>query len=123
MPYTGLPNRVVMELVTGGGRLDSPLSCPPTLYKLMSMCWHPVPDARPTFEYLLKQLTELSTDDELMKQPIPHFFGEQIEVEKTLMRPPNSDICIPVPKSSDYLIPLPNSRTIAKQLLNEGACE
>lgn len=37
MPYTGLPNRVVMELVTGGGRLDSPNGCPPFIYNLMCM--------------------------------------------------------------------------------------
>lgn len=122
MPYTGLPNRVVMELVTGGGRLDSPNGCPPFIYNLMSSCWHPVPDARPTFQHLLHKLLGFARNEELMKEPIPHFFGEASgERDRTVMRPPNDDFCLQMPNSSDYLIPLPDSRTIAKRLLNEGA--
>lgn len=122
MPYTGLPNRVVMELVTGGGRLDNPNGCPPFIYNLMSSCWHPVPDARPTFQHLLHKLLGFARNEELMKEPIPHCFGETSgERDRTVMRAPNDDFCLQMPNSSDYLIPLPDSRTIAKRLLNEGA--
>lgn len=125
MPYTGLPNRDVMQLVTGGGRLDSPSGCPPSLYTLMSSCWHPVPDARPGFQYLLDTLQSYTLDDNLMKSPIPNFFRppscERSERDQTIMRPPNGDdFCLQVPNSSDYLIPLPDSRTIAERLMHEG---
>lgn len=56
MPYTGLPNRDVMQLVTGGGRLDAPPGCPPAIYKIMAECWNPAPDERPSFSNLLERL-------------------------------------------------------------------
>ncbi|XP_031622043.1 ALK tyrosine kinase receptor isoform X2 [Contarinia nasturtii] len=121
MPYPGLPNRVVMELVTGGGRLDAPHSCSADIYTLMSMCWNPVPDRRPTFQYLLHRLIELSEDENEMKKPIPYCFSDTSynERDRTLMRA-NDDFCLQMPNSSDYLIPFNDSRAIAKQLLNEG---
>lgn len=123
MPYTGLPNRDVMQLVTGGGRLDAPNGCPTFIYTLMSSCWHSVPDARPGFQYLLDTLLMYAEDEEFMKQSIPCYYfrlsGDR-EHDQTIMRPhPNDDFCLQVP-SSDYLIPLPDSRTIAERLLSEG---
>lgn len=89
---------------------------------LLASCWHPVPDARPTFQHLLHKLLGVARNEELMKEPIPHCFGEASnERDRTVMRPPNDDFCLQMPNSSDYLIPLPDSRTIAKRLLNEGA--
>lgn len=75
MPYTGLPNRDVMQLVTNGGRLDAPNGCPADIYALMSSCWHPVPDCRPGFQLLLDTLIEYSSDVDFMKLPIPNFFS------------------------------------------------
>lgn len=125
MPYTGLPNRDVMQLVTSGGRLDTPSGCPPYIYTLMSSCWHPVPDARPGFQYLLDTLQSYTLDDALMKLQIPNFFRPpSSERDQTIMRPPNDEFCLQVPNSSDYLIPLPDSRTMAERtiarLLSEG---
>lgn len=68
MPYTGLPNRDVMQLVTGGGRLDAPPGCPPAIYAIMAECWSPTPDDRPTFSNLLERLntcTQVKNDFEL----------------------------------------------------------
>lgn len=89
---------------------------------VLASCWHPVPDARPTFQHLLHKLLGVARNEELMKEPIPHCFGEASnERDRTVMRPPNDDFCLQMPNSSDYLIPLPDSRSIAKRLLNEGA--
>lgn len=56
MPYTGLPNRNVMQVVTLGGRMEPPLDCPSVACKLMEMCWNPEPDGRPTFTTILDKL-------------------------------------------------------------------
>lgn len=74
MPYTGLPNREVMHLVTGGGRLELPIDCPSKIYQLMVDCWHPTPEDRPGFQYILDQLTAFSIDPKYMNLPIPKFF-------------------------------------------------
>lgn len=57
MPYTGLPNPEVMQLVTNGGRLGSPPGCPAAIYKIMADCWNPTPEDRPSFSSLLERLT------------------------------------------------------------------
>lgn len=74
MPYTGLPNRDVMHLVTNGGRLEVPTDCPTLVYALMASCWHPNPEGRPGFQFLLDKLTDFSVDSKLMNLPIPAFF-------------------------------------------------
>lgn len=69
MPYTGLPNRDVMQLVTGGGRLDAPPGCPLVIYRIMADCWNPTPEERPTFSNLLERLTTCTQVKKLR-----HFF-------------------------------------------------
>ena len=56
MPYTGCANREVMQLVTSGGRLEPPTNCPNQLYAVMTHCWHPNPQERPSFPLLLERL-------------------------------------------------------------------
>lgn len=122
MPYTGLPNRDVMQLVTGGGRLDAPPGCPNAIYRIMADCWNPTPEDRPTFSNLLERLTTCTQDPEVMNAPLPSFFRPPSnERDTTIMRPPgNDDFCLQVPNSSDYLIPLPGPRTVAERLLSEA---
>lgn len=38
MPYTGLSNREVMQLVTSGGRLEPPTNCPGNEIMLFNIC-------------------------------------------------------------------------------------
>jgi anaplastic lymphoma kinase len=56
MPYTGRGNQEVMQLVTDGGRLESPSGCPAPVYGLMTQCWHPIPDDRPNFTTILERI-------------------------------------------------------------------
>lgn len=120
MPYTGLPNRDVMQLVTGGGRLDAPTGCPVAIYKIMAECWNPTPEYRPPFSNLLERLITCTQDPEVMNAPLPSFFRPpSTERDQTIMRPPNDDFCLQVPNSSDYLIPLPGPRSAAERLLSE----
>ncbi|XP_058055308.1 tyrosine-protein kinase receptor [Anopheles bellator] len=122
MPYTGLPNRDVMQLVTGGGRLDAPQGCPIAVYRIMADCWNPTPEERPSFSNLLERLTTCTQDPEVMNAPLPSFFRPPSnERDTTIMRPPgNDDFCLQVPNSSDYLIPLPGPRSVAERLLSEA---
>lgn len=121
MPYTGLPNRDVMQLVTGGGRLDAPMSCPITIYRIMADCWNPTPELRPSFSNLLDRLTACSQDTEIMNAALPSFFRPASnERDTTIMRPPgHDDFCLQVP-NSDYLIPLSGPRSAVERLLTEA---
>lgn len=121
MPYTGLPNRDVMQLVTGGGRLDAPTGCPVAIYRIMADCWNPTPEERPPFSNLLERLITCTQDPEVMNAPLPSFFRPpSTERDQTIMRPPNDDFCLQVPNSSDYLIPLPGPRNAAERLMSEA---
>lgn len=122
MPYTGLPNRDVMQLVTGGGRLDAPPGCPLAIYKIMKDCWNPTPEERPSFSNILERLTTCTQDLEVMNAPLPSFFRPPSnERDQTIMRPPgNDDFCLQVPSSSDYLIPIPGPRSAVERLLSEA---
>lgn len=121
MPYTGLPNRDVMQLVTGGGRLDAPTGCPNAIYKIMADCWNPTPELRPPFSNLLERLSTCTQDLEVMNAPLPSFFRPpSTERDQTIMRPPNDDFCLQVPNSSDYLIPLPGPRSAVERLMSEA---
>lgn len=108
MPYTGCANREVMQLVTSGGRLDPPANCPGPIYGIMTQCWHPTPEQRPTFATILERLGYCSQDPQVMNAPLPVFHRPpSTERDTTVMRPLSSDEnCLQVvPTSSDYLIP------------------
>ncbi|KAJ3662397.1 hypothetical protein Zmor_006748 [Zophobas morio] len=108
MPYTGCANREVMQLVTSGGRLDPPANCPGPVYGIMTQCWHPAPEQRPTFATILERLGYCVQDPQVMNAPLPVFHRPPSnERDVTVMRPLSSDEnCLQVvPQSSDYLIP------------------
>ncbi|XP_044753291.1 ALK tyrosine kinase receptor isoform X2 [Coccinella septempunctata] len=112
MPYTGCANREVMQLVTSGGRLDPPANCPGPIYGLMTQCWHPTPEQRPTFATILERLGYCAQDPDVMNAPLPVFHRPpSAERDSTVMRPMNSDDnCLQIiPQSSDYLIPNHNT--------------
>ncbi|KAH9639896.1 hypothetical protein HF086_012490, partial [Spodoptera exigua] len=56
MPYTGCANREVMEMVSGGGRLEKPYGCPQEIYRLMCECWNPTPGERPSFAHMYERM-------------------------------------------------------------------
>ncbi|XP_077284525.1 anaplastic lymphoma kinase isoform X2 [Arctopsyche grandis] len=108
MPYTGCANREVMQMVTGGGRLDIPYGCPIEIYRMMCDCWNPSPQDRPTFSQLFERLTHCTQDPELMGAPLPCFsrtmpLGREMDGQNISMQ----QACgMTAPQASDYLVPL-----------------
>ena len=56
MPYPGRGNQEVMQLVTAGGRLEPPQNCPAPVYHVMTLCWHGIPERRPSFNIVIDRL-------------------------------------------------------------------
>ncbi|XP_060520697.1 tyrosine-protein kinase receptor [Cylas formicarius] len=108
MPYTGCTNREVMDLVVQGGRLEQPENCPGPVYGVMTQCWHPKPEHRPSFSTILERLGYCAQDPDVMNAPLPVFHrAPSNERDATLMRPSDSEEnCLQVvPNPSDYLVP------------------
>ncbi|CAH1397166.1 unnamed protein product [Nezara viridula] len=103
MPYTGCANREVMSLVTSGGRLEPPTNCPPQLYAIMTQCWHPNPEERPSFSLILERLGYCMQDPDVIRAPLPVYAKPpSSERDTTIMRPTGQEECI----QPDYLVPL-----------------
>lgn len=112
MPYTSRNNNQVMKFVAAGGRCECPDGCSTEVYRLMRECWNLNPEDRPTFSYLLDQLSACAQDPEIMNAPLAIFIRPpSAERDLTVMRPPvgDEDMCLAAPNSSDYLIPLTSS--------------
>ncbi|KAG7295195.1 hypothetical protein JYU34_022164 [Plutella xylostella] len=107
MPYTGCSNREVMEMVSGGGRLEKPYGCPDEIYQLMCECWNPIPEERPTFASMFDRLnTFLQVDPEILSNPLPVLRTALPPSEEFNTRPNGIQRAPPL----DYLVPLgPNS--------------
>lgn len=62
------------------------------LYGIMTQCWHPNPEQRPTFGLILERLGYCAQDPEVMNAPLPVFNRPPSnERDTTVMRPENSD--------------------------------
>ncbi|CAG9816232.1 unnamed protein product [Phaedon cochleariae] len=126
MPYTGCANRDVMQLVTSGGRLDPPANCPGPIYGIMTQCWHPTPEQRPTFATILERMGYCAQDPNVMSAPLPVFQRPpSYERDTTVMRPTTSEEnCLQVvPTSSDYLIPNHTNPTTPDQIESTSSVE
>eukprot|EP01089_Gocevia_fonbrunei_P022778 TRINITY_DN9340_c0_g1_i2.p1 TRINITY_DN9340_c0_g1~~TRINITY_DN9340_c0_g1_i2.p1 ORF type:complete len:115 (+),score=20.35 TRINITY_DN9340_c0_g1_i2:107-451(+) len=56
-PFPGMdPVAVAIEVVSHGGRLSPPLSCPASVADLMRDCWADDPHARPAFADIYNRL-------------------------------------------------------------------
>ncbi|XP_066969584.1 tyrosine-protein kinase receptor [Macrobrachium rosenbergii] len=123
MPYPGRGNQEVMQLVTNGGRLEPPTNCPGPVYRIMTQCWHPIPDERPTFTLILERLGYCKQDPDVVSHALPVFQRPpSAERDTTVMRPLDTEACLTVarrgdepqsPASTDYLIPLPSSYSLS----------
>ncbi|KAF7281667.1 hypothetical protein GWI33_004443 [Rhynchophorus ferrugineus] len=108
MPYTGCTNREVMDLVIQGGRLDRPENCPGPIYGIMTSCWHPQPEDRPSFATIMERLGYCSQDPDVINAPLPMFYrAVSSERDTTVIRPSDSnENCLQVlPNATDYLVP------------------
>jgi serine/threonine protein kinase len=52
IPYPGMQNAEVIQMLNRGHRMECPSNCPEELYDLMLQCWNEDPHKRPTFESL-----------------------------------------------------------------------
>ncbi|BFZ17133.1 hypothetical protein BsWGS_20172 [Bradybaena similaris] len=70
-PFQNVRNNDVIGKIEAGERLALPPGCPPTLYNLMSACWHYEPPRRPTFANLKIWLYEI-LDEERHREEVIH---------------------------------------------------
>lgn len=102
MPYTGCANREVMTMVTTGGRLEKPAGCPDPIYGIMTRCWHPRPEDRPSFATISERIGYCLQDPDVVNHPTPNFDILPIcDREITIMRPDPEAECINVQSELD----------------------
>ncbi|XP_062998075.1 tyrosine-protein kinase BTK isoform X2 [Elgaria multicarinata webbii] len=63
MPYERFSNSETTDHVTKGLRLYRPHLASERVYAIMYSCWHEKADERPTFQTLLRQITDLANED------------------------------------------------------------
>ncbi|XP_047037658.1 ALK tyrosine kinase receptor isoform X2 [Helicoverpa zea] len=102
MPYTGCANREVMEMVSGGGRLEKPYGCPQEIYRLMCECWNPTPGERPSFAHMYERMQRFVQDPAIVSAPLP--------IVRSLL-PPHTEMPTNAngpqrPTACDYLVPM-----------------
>ncbi|XP_076750221.1 anaplastic lymphoma kinase isoform X1 [Xylocopa sonorina] len=102
IPYTGCTNREAMTMVTSGGRLEKPAGCPDPIYGIMTRCWHPRPDDRPSFATIVERIGYCLQDPDVINHPTPNFDILPIcDREITIMRPDPETECINVQSELD----------------------
>ncbi|XP_076810785.1 tyrosine-protein kinase SRK2-like isoform X2 [Clavelina lepadiformis] len=81
-PYLGYNDvGLLQEKIKNGHRMDRPESCPAALYDIMLQCWDLVPQARPSFDDVYKELKNLYTEPETswLLPPNPPSFTEELQ--------------------------------------------
>nr|XP_027200056.1 tyrosine-protein kinase ITK/TSK-like isoform X2 [Dermatophagoides pteronyssinus] len=64
LPYGKLTNAEVVEKIREGYRLDKPKQwCPLEILQIMKMCWHEIPEKRPSFQKIEQFLLRLKERD------------------------------------------------------------
>ncbi|XP_031836034.1 anaplastic lymphoma kinase isoform X3 [Nomia melanderi] len=102
IPYTGCTNRETMTMVTLGGRLEKPAGCPDPIYGIMTRCWHPRPEDRPSFTTIVERIGYCLQDPDVKNHPMPNFDILPIyHHEITIMRPDPEAECINVQSELD----------------------
>ncbi|XP_034171879.1 anaplastic lymphoma kinase isoform X1 [Osmia lignaria lignaria] len=102
IPYTGCTNREAMSMVTSGGRLEKPAGCPDPIYGIMTRCWHPHPEDRPSFATIVERMGYCLQDPDVINHPTPNFDILPIcDREITIMRPDPETECINVQSELD----------------------
>ncbi|KYN34630.1 ALK tyrosine kinase receptor [Trachymyrmex septentrionalis] len=121
MPYTGCANREVMSMVQSGGRLEKPAGCPDPIYGIMTRCWHPRPDDRPSFSTIAERIGYCLQDPDVINKPTPNFdiLPHICDREITIMRPDPEAECINVRSNLDsgYIQPrVSDPRSVARRV-------
>ncbi|KAK0097404.1 hypothetical protein PV326_002004 [Microctonus aethiopoides] len=62
-PYPDMAAREVMRNVQSGYRLERPSHCRSELFRVIARCWHAVPNRRPEFQTLRRDLAQLLEDN------------------------------------------------------------
>ncbi|XP_063771168.1 tyrosine-protein kinase Blk isoform X2 [Pseudophryne corroboree] len=71
IPYPGMSNPEVIQLLDEGYRMPCPENCSMELYEVMMKCWREKLEDRPTFEYLQSVLEDFGTATEKQYEEEP----------------------------------------------------
>ncbi|KAM4042909.1 tyrosine-protein kinase Blk isoform 2-T2 [Anomaloglossus baeobatrachus] len=71
IPYPGMTNPEVIQVLDEGYRMPCPENCSAELYVIMIKCWREKPEERPTFEYLQSVLEDFGTATEKQYEDEP----------------------------------------------------
>ncbi|KAM3930180.1 tyrosine-protein kinase Blk [Leptodactylus fuscus] len=71
IPYPGMTNPEVIQLLDEGYRMPCPENCTTELYDIMLKCWREKSEDRPTFEYLQSVLEDFGTATEKQYEDEP----------------------------------------------------
>ncbi|XP_076300861.1 anaplastic lymphoma kinase isoform X1 [Lasioglossum baleicum] len=126
IPYTGCTNRETMTMVTSGVRLEKPAGCPDPIYGIMTRCWHPRPEDRPSFATIVERIGYCLQDPDVTNHPMPNFDILPIcHNEITMMRPDPEAECINVLSELDacgYMQPkIFDPRSVSQRLPQAAA--
>ncbi|XP_078495964.1 hepatocyte growth factor receptor [Ciona intestinalis] len=58
-PYPDVDAFDIVNYILDGRRLRQPQYCPDPLYELMLSCWHPLPETRPDFVTLVREIEQI----------------------------------------------------------------